>query len=169
MSDSAKTAAENIADKYVADDDLTSEIKSFLDIPIPEPCIWLLLTKAERRKFFEEGSIYLTQDDLSDRFKTLPAKFQNDEDFCERHTDVLNHCVLDRRGITGRRFYGTQQRENFCAAEIYNECFSLSDKRKSIARISDVLDRLENWKQGTRLQLADPQYKDKKKCYYYFP
>ena len=169
LSDSAKTAAENIANKYVADDDLTAEIQSFLDIPIPEPCIWLLLTKSERRKFFEEGSIYLTQDDLVNRFSTLPAKFKNDEDFCERHTNTLSACKADRRNVYGHRFYGTQQRENVCAAEIYNECFSLSDKRKSIARISDVLDRLENWKQGTRLQLADPQYKDKKKCYYYFP
>ena len=83
---------------------------------------------------------------------------------------VFDACEKDNtKDATGKsfyRFYGKVYRENVCAAEIYNECFSSSDKRKSIAKISDILDKLDGWQQGERLQGSDPQYTDKKKCYY---
>ena len=83
---------------------------------------------------------------------------------------VFDACEKDNtKDATGKpfyRFYGKVYRENVCAAEIYNECFSSSDKRKSIAKISDILDKLDGWQQGERLRNSDPQYTDKKKCYY---
>ncbi len=175
LPDEITLQAENIADRFLLDDGLATEIKAFLDTPIPARPIWVMMTRTERRKFFEDGSILLYLDDLHHRFQSLPEKWRNDPQFNQEFDDALNNAkeIHDKKtpdtatksNIVAMRWYGTRYREYICAAEIYNECFGI-DRRKSMSRINEVLDKLDGWTQGARLRNVDPQYSDMKKAYY---
>ena len=89
LPDEIKEQAENTADRFLLDDGLATEIKAFLDTPIPARPIWLMMTKTERRKFFEAGSIYLYLDDLYHRFQALPAKWREDPQINQEYEDAL--------------------------------------------------------------------------------
>ena len=57
LSRDAKQQVENVAKKFMRDDGIETEIKGFLDVPLPPQVIWKLLTREERRKFIAERSI----------------------------------------------------------------------------------------------------------------
>lgn len=168
LSTDARLTAELTAEKFVSDDGLTLEIKSFLDILIPPRELWILLTQDERRQFFERGSVFIYKDDVNARIEHLPPKYKNDDSFMEQFKNLLDSCHSDN-DATGKpflRLYGSHQRQTICASEILHECFSPTDRRKSTSKILDVLEKLDDWQQGERLQNADPLYRDQKKVYY---
>ena len=161
--------AEDIADTYMQDDGLTTEIKAFLDKPIPPAQIWSLMTKFERAKFFVNAEITFEQETLN--FRRRARGGQNvDRDINEIHkllnsqrTDIQKVTTIDNKVLY--RFYGSELREHICAAEIYNECFGQGDKRKLMYRFNEILDSLEGWHVGARLR-TDPEYREQKKPYY---
>lgn len=148
--------ANAIADKHLQDDGLQGEIENFLDTLILPPFIWFFLTKEERRKFFAEGKIALDNDDLKIRIKTnlkrptiQKTTLEKLGIYIEENIDksILVESIYSKNGAiveTKKIFYGTMQRTETCAAEIFNECFG-NDKRKSTHRINEVLSTLNGW------------------------
>lgn len=166
LSTTTHEKAEEIAENHMIDDGLTTDIKSFVDTPIPRKPVWLLMTKEERRKFIEQSHIILSESDLLNRLQALPAKFKKDTDLEKELQQVIDQTKQATGALTpSRDFYGQEFRQHICAAEIYSECFGI-DKRKSMTRISEVLSTLENWEVGNRLQNVDPRYTDQRKPYY---
>ena len=153
-----KIQAENIAEKFTADDGLQREISAFLDIPILPPVLWRLLTKEEKRKFF--GKNYIELDDGDWKIRREMLKSDADKKEFDNTIDAKNKFVRSIEKKFGDNstlsiaVYGSYKRQETCAAEIYNEFYSGSDKRKQIFRINDVLANLENW------ELSDKQNKD---------
>lgn len=168
LSTDARLTAELTAEKFTSDDSLKLEIQSFLDLLIPPRELWIILTKDERRQFFERGSIVVYKDDVNERVDHLPPKFKNDDNFMKEFNSLLDAChpENDANKKPFLRLYGSRQRQTICAAEILHECFSSTDRRKSIAKILDVLETLADWQQGKRLRNTDPLYCDQKKVYY---
>lgn len=168
-----KIAMEAIAEKYVQDDDMTAEIKAHVDKLIPEQIIWKLLPKDARRKFFVDGKITIEEDDLNAMFKTKSGKITPEK---QRAFDKAKElCASVRRVYKSTSdggmplfltFYGREQRQHICAAEIYHECFANGDKRKQMYRIQEILSKLDGWQLGDRLQKADPEYPEQRKPYF---
>ena len=162
--------AEEIADSFIQDDGMTTEIKAFLDKKLPPAVIWKLMTKEERRKFFTDGQITFDYPTLTHRRQAHGGR-DLEPDLTE-----LNNLVTDdkRKNVqkipngttTLYRFFGSELREHICAAEIFNEAFSTGDKRKAMYRINEILTNLDGWHLGNRLQKADPEYTEQKKPYY---
>lgn len=158
--------AEEIAKQFVFDDGLTTEIQSFVDTKIPKQPIWLLMTKTERKQFFEQGNINFDKKDLQCRIDTLPSVWKNDIQFRKDFENALKDGTEKVIGMETRIiFYGKEYRQHISAGEIYVECFGM-DRRKSMVRIGEILGKLEGWQVGRRLRNADPKYTDQKKPYY---
>lgn len=170
-SEALEIRAEEIAEAYIQDDGMTTEIKAFLDKPLPPKIIWLLTNKVERAKFFADGHITFDQATLNYRRRARGGRDKDIErDINEIHkllnsqrTDIQK---IETETVTLYRFYGCEPREHICAAEIFNECFGTGDKRKLMYRFNEILDTLEGWSLGARLQKADPEYREQKKPYY---
>ena len=142
-----KHQAEEIAAEFTADDGLQTEIEEFLDIEIPHPLLWKLLTKEERRKFFTQKSITLTLSDWEMRRRTLPYYEKNEIDDALRETTYTKWMTpQDSSKPITVTVYGKRRRNEVCAVEIYHEFFSGGDKRKQIYRINEVLSKIPNWK-----------------------
>lgn len=170
--------ADEFATKYLQDDGMAGEVKAFLDKKILPQYIWQLLTREERRKFFADGRLVLP-DGLADLNKRRRAR-GGKEDVVQHDVNLISG-FLD--GVAGKNFvrrneikrgddtiteyiaYGSEYRQHICANEILNECFG-NDKRKSMYRISEILNQLEGWHLEKRLQGADSVYYDQKKPYY---
>jgi len=170
--------ADEFATQYLQDDGMSGEVKAFLDKKILPQYIWQLLTREERRKFFADGRLVLP-DGLADLNKRRRAR-GGKEDIVQHDVNLISG-FLD--GVAGKNFvrnneikrgddiiteyiaYGSEYRQHICAAEINNECFG-SDKRKSMYRISEILNQLEGWHLEKRLQSADSVYFDQRKPYY---
>ena len=157
------TAAE-IAKSCVADDGLTSEILPFTDYPIAYQPIWRLLSKSERRKFFENGgSISISEQDLRGRqvARRRPDELIELEEVLTRADDENDYSVQfdnDNGTIT---FYGVEQRDTICASEVFNECLYSYDRR-IVSRIAEILET-ELVKEGWRKK------PHKEKCYGFQP
>lgn len=170
-----KIAMEAIAEKYVQDDDMTAEIKAHLEKSIPEQIIWKLLPKDARRKFFVDGKITIEEGDLDAMFKTKSGKItpQKQAEFdaakveCESVRRVFK-TTSDGQMPLFLTFYGREQRNHICAAEIYHECFANGDKRKQMYRIQEILSKLDGWQLGDRNELrrVDPEYPEQRKPYF---
>ena len=176
LSKATEIEAEEIATRYMQDDGMSNEIKGFLDKKIPPQFIWQELTREERRKFFENGFIKLIngKDDLIKRRQARGGKSVDAD--VKKIFDWLGHAGINfvrkqdiKRGsdVIGEEvfIYGSEERLHICAAEIFNECFG-SDKRKAMYRITDILETLEGWTKGKRLQKSDTVYPDQKKPYH---
>ena len=149
-----KIKAENVAESFTVNDGLQSEITAFLDTPILPPILWQLLTREERHKFFTQNFIALDESDWDMRRRTLTnPEDQQEFDLAisdQNYTRTItiskqkgyNHSI-DENQIA---VYGSVLRNEICAVEIYNECFSGTDKRKQIYRINEVLSTLTSWK-----------------------
>ena len=170
-SEALEIRAEEIADAYVQDDGMTTEIKAFLDKKLPPAVVWKLATKEERRKFFTDGQITFDKDTLTNRRKARGGR-DVDRDIEEIYAlcnPELNPDGIQKILTSGEplyRFFGSELREHICAAEIFNEAFGTGDKRKAMYRINEILSTLDGWHLGDRLQKADPEYSNQKKPYY---
>ena len=173
-----RQAAERAAG-ITQDDDLTNEIKGFLNQKILPFILWNLLSREERRKFFVDGGQLKMIDAVTEFNHRRRARGGNPDDV-QRDVDKICN-FLD--GIAGKGFvrkdkikrgeqefeefhiYGSEYREHICAGEVFNECFG-ADNRKRINRISEILSSMEEWQLGRRLKRIDTAYPDQKKCYY---
>lgn len=162
--------AEAIAETFTQDDGLATEIQGFVDRKIPPQCVWLLLTRDERRRFIAEGSFRLLNayEELKSRRKARGGKnidsdIMQIQDICTGNVGTIRKESIKDSEAT--YFYGSEYRQHICAAEVFTECFG-QDKRKSMHRINEILSQLDGWTAGTRLQKADPEYNDQTKPYY---
>ena len=178
LSRDAQILSDEIAEDYLRDDGMESEIRAYLDIKILPLILWYLLTREERRKFIAEGRLVII-DALSEFNHRRRARGGKDA-IVQRDVDLISSCLapaqnkhwlrIERKTIQGNAvdeyiLYGSELREHICAVEIYNECFG-NDRRKSPTRINEILNRIEGWNLGARIQKADPAYPDQKKVFY---
>ena len=174
LSEEAKPAVEELAQQHLRDDGLKGEIEAFLDTPIPTNIIWENLTKTERRNFFVNGNITIELAALKNRFYK-PGKKRPAADKCAAFDRITtpapdNPCVklctmrTPYGDVDALTFYGTEQRNHICAAEIFNEAFD-TDRRKSMPRIAEILGHLDGWKKGKRIG-HDSAYGNQSKVYY---
>ena len=173
LSSEAEHTGEEIANTYLNDNGLTGEIEAFLKTKILPPVIWQLMTSDERRKFNAESKFEIEKRDLIARFKNsakkISAKRQAEFDAAIAESDSVLHVDIRNKfsgeSVAGLKFFGTEYRQHVCAAEIFTECFAPNDKRKSMARIHEILAQMEGWHLGKRIQKY-PVYGDQKKVYY---
>ena len=173
LSSEAEHTGEEIANTYLNDNGLTGEIEAFLKTKILPPVIWHLMTSDERRKFNAESKFEIEKRDLIARFKNsakkISAKRQAEFDAAITESDSVLHVDIRNRfsgeSVAGLKFFGTEYRQHVCAAEIFNEAFAPNDKRKSMARIHEILAQMDGWHLGKRIQKY-PVYGDQKKVYY---
>ena len=178
LSAETERKGEEIAETYMRDDGLTTEIKGYLDTQILPPVLWQLLTRDERRDFIKSGRLVML-DALAEFNHRRRARGGN-RDIVQDDVDAITSCLtpsqkkswlrIERIKLQGRDIdeyilYGSELRQHICAAEIFNECFG-SDNRKRINRINEILTQLDGWHLGDRLRKADPAYSDQKKPFY---
>ena len=175
LSTKAKQRVEEVAQKFMADDGMSGEVDAFLNIKIPNPVIWDLLTREERKHFFEKNCIALTEaeSDLIARRRVRGGR-NVDKDIAairaifngtDKTANILKNTI--KRGmdeITEYVIYGSEYREHICAAEIFNECFG-NDKRKSMIRMHEIMSLFDNWNLGKTLP-RDPAYGNQRKVFY---
>lgn len=173
LSTEAEFTGERIAEQYLRDDGIKGEIAAALDQKILPPVIWNLLSKPERRQFHQNGgSISIEETDLITRFKTsrkrIPDELQAEFDEACTSEFVKRLDARDHRTgafTTHFVFYGTEYRRRICVAEILNEFFEPNDKRKSPARIHEILAHFDGWSIGNRIS-RDSCYGDQKNVFY---
>lgn len=173
LSSEAEHTGEEIANTYLNDNGLTGEIEAFLKTKILPPVIWHLMTSDERRKFNSESKFEIEKRDLIARFKNsakkISTKRQAEFDAAITESDSVLHADVRNRfsgeSVAGLKFFGTDYRQHVCAAEIFSEAFTPNDKRKSMARIHEILAQMDGWHLGKRIQKY-PVYGDQKKVYY---
>ena len=170
--------SDEIAEDYLRDDGMESEIRAYLDTKILPLILWFLLTREERRKFIAEGRLVMI-DALSEfnhrrrarggRADTVQRDVNLITSFLapsqNKHWLRIEHKTIQGNDVDEYILYGSELREHICAVEIYNECFG-NDKRKSPTRINEILHRIDGWHLGARIQKADPSYLDQKKVFY---
>ena len=174
LSKEAEKHGEEIADQYLQDDGLTTEIKSFLDEKILPQVIWQLLSRDERRQFFVHKGFKMF-DGLGALKQRIQARYKGHVDKINADLDKLSAVLKDPActrftEVNSERTYhfaGTEYRQHVCAAEIFNECFG-HDSRKRMTRINEILSQLDGWalRGNGRLQKADPCYADQKKAFW---
>lgn len=173
LSEAAKPIVEELAEQHMRDDGLQGEVQSFLDKPIPADVIWNLLTKDERRKFFADEKITIEHDALHARFYPANKNRQPAEELRAAYeaaikpSNFVKRCTIRTPfgDVDALTFYGTEQRQHICAAEILNEAFANSDRRVSMRRIIEVLSQLEGWTQGKRIK-SYSAYGDQRNIFY---
>ena len=148
-----KIVAENIADDFVQDDGLRGQIEAGLEIPIPPPYLWNVLTLEEKREFFRHNFISIEAKRLNERLTTIKDKTEMEslEMFLANTQDVYT-------------LSGTVKRQHISATEIRNEFFDKLDRRPSAQKINEILQLLEDWKLGERIPHSP--YGDLRKVYY---
>ena len=178
LSAETELEGERIAETYLRDDGLTTEIKGYLNAKILPPVLWHLLTREERRDFIKNGRLVML-DAVSEFNHRRRAKggntdtVQDDVDFISDWLDGVKgkgfvhseRVTIQGRDVEQFTLYGSELRQHICAAEIFNECFG-TDKRKSMNRINEILNQLDDWHLGRRLQKVDPVYSEQRKPYY---
>ena len=184
LSMEAKLEVNATAEQFTRDD-ISGDIKSFLDTKIPPEIIWRELTREERRKFIAEGSLQLVDGecDLNKRIRARygknAQKFVNKLDVClngefspgervRKANEHINRYNIKRGEDTVEvlKIYGSEDRMHICPAEIYQEAFDRGDRRKSYPKILESLNRLDGWAQGTPLYRTDPAYNDQRVAFY---
>lgn len=174
LSKAAQIQSDEIAEQFTRDD-LTDDIKSFIDTKIPPLPIWYQLTREERRKFFAEGNIKLVDGirDLNTRIRARDKRnaqqtINEIDSILRRQNNGIAEHNIKRNGedVTELWIYGTQARQHISPLEILHEAFAPTDRRKSIPKIIESLNKIDGWTQGKRLQNHDPAYKDQKIVYY---
>ena len=178
LSRDAQIKSDEIAEDYLRDDGMESEIRAYLDIKILPLILWYLLTREERRDFIKNGRIVMN-DALSEFNHRRRAKGGKDATV-QHDVDLITSCLspaqnkhwlrIDTLQMQGRTvdqyiLYGSELREHICAVEIYNECFG-NDKRKTPTRINEILNRIEGWSLGADIARDDPAYLRQRKVFY---
>lgn len=169
LSPESERYGEEVAELFTRND-LEGEIAAFLDTKILPTVIWDLMTREERRKFFAQKNFVITRDNLTARFRSRRVTAERQAKFDA--ATKLGDFVLLKTGydhdtheyIDYLDFYGTEYRQHICATEIFNEAFG-TDKRKSMLTINAILQHLDGWTLGKRIQ-KDVTYGDMRKVYY---
>ena len=174
----AQIQSDEIAEDYLRDDGMESEIRAYLNTKILPLILWYLLTREERRDFIKNGRLVMV--DAISEFNHRRRARGGRLDTVQYDVDLISSCLtpaqnkhwlrIKHKTIQGNNvdeyiLYGSEFRQHICAVEIYNECFG-NDKRKSPIRINEILNRIEDWILGARIQKADPAYLDQKKVFY---
>ena len=161
--DVVKQAAE-IAEQHVNDNGgVEGIIKTFVDTKIPDPAVWSLLSREQRRDFIAKGGVIaLYRDDLIAKRNARGGRHVADD-----VSKIYQLCTSDNQLGDSKlyNFYGTEYRQHICATEIRDECFDKTDKRGKSPLVHETLARLDGWTLGKRIQ-KDPVYGDQKKCYW---
>ena len=178
LSRAAQIKSDEIAEEYLRDDGMESEIRAYLDIKILPPVLWFLLTREERHLFIRDGHLVINDAIKEFNYRRRArggktATVQKDVDLIttlltptqNTYWFRIEHKRIQGNDVDEYTFYGSELREHICAVEIYNECFG-NDRRKSPTRINEILNRIEGWHLGARIQKADPAYLDQKKVFY---
>ena len=178
LSRDAQILSDEIAEDYLRDDGMESEIRAYLDIKILPLVLWYLLTREERREFIKNGRLVML--DAVTEFNHRRRARGGKDAIVQRDVDLISSCLtktqqkhwlrIEHKTIQGNDvdeyiLYGSELRQHICAVEIYNECFG-NDKRKSPTRINEILNRIDGWSLGARIARADPAYCDQKKVFY---
>ena len=178
LSRDAQTQSDEIAEAYLRDDGMESEIRAYLDTKILPLILWYLLTREERRDFIKNGRFVMI--DAISEFNYRRRARGGRADIVQRDVDAITSCLapaqnkhwlrIERKTIQGNNvdeyiLYGSELREHICAVEIYNECFG-NDKRKSPTRINEILNRIDGWSLGGDISKADPAYLRQRKVFY---
>ena len=178
LSRDAQIQSDSVAENYLRDDGMTSEIKAYLDTPILPLPLWHLLTRDERHDFHKSGRLVML--DALTEFNHRRRARGGRPDIVQRDVDAITSCLKETqqkfwlrieqikfqgRDVDEYTLYGSELRQHICAVEIYNECFG-NDRRKSPTRINEILNNLDGWSLGTRIQKGDPAYLDQKKVFY---
>lgn len=166
-------ANEKNNEQFIIEDGMMSEFEAWVDLKIPPPFIWLLLSKEERSRYCRDGYIKITRADvyLKMRRKQLGTSRNLDDDLAaidnyltnKEFVDVFNVLYFGK-DVDEYTIHGSDYRQHICPSEIINECFKANDKRCSIARANELFNSLENhgWHVGERFR-NDSIYKDQKK------
>ena len=178
LSRDSQILSDEIAEEYLRDDGLATEIQGYLDTPILPLILWHLLTREERRKFIADGRLVII--DAVSEFNHRRRARGGKDSIVQRDVDLISSCLtktqqkhwlrIENKTIQGNNvdefiLYGSELRQHICVTEIYTECFG-NDRRKSPTRIHEVLNNLDGWHLGARIQKADPAYLDQKKVFY---
>ena len=178
LSRDSQILSDEIAEEYLRDDGLATEIQGYLDTPILSLILWHLLTREERRKFIADGRLVII--DAVSEFNHRRRARGGRPDTVQRDVDLITSCLspaqnkhwlrIERKTIQGNDvdefiLYGSELRQHICVTEIYTECFG-NDRRKSPTRIHEVLNNLDGWHLGARIRNLDPAYPDQKKVFY---
>lgn len=178
LSRDSQMQSDEIAEDYLRDDGMESEIRSYLDTKTLPLVLWYLLTREERRDFIKNGRLVMF-DALSEFNHRRRARggradtIQHDVDLItsyltpaqDKHWLRIETIQMYGRTVDQYILYGSELRKHICAVEIYNECFG-NDKRKSPTRINEILNRIIGWSLGARITRTDPAYLDQKKVFY---
>ena len=178
LSRDSQILSDEIAEEYLRDDGLATEIQGYLDTPILPLILWHLLTREERRKFIADGRLVII--DAVSEFNHRRRARGGRQDTVQRDVDLITSCLspaqnkhwlrIEHKTIQGNDveefiLYGSELRQHICVTEIYTECFG-NDRRKSPTRIHEVLNNLDGWHLGARIRNLDPAYPDQKKVFY---
>ena len=178
LSRDAQILSDEIAEDYLRDDGMESEIRAYLDIKILPLVLWYLLTREERREFIKNGRFVMI--DAVTEFNHRRRARGGKDSIVQRDVDLISSCLtktqqknwlrIEHKTIQGNDvdeyiIYGSELRQHICAVEIYNECFG-NDKRKSPTRINEILNRIEGWSLGTDIARDDPAYLRQRKVFY---
>ena len=178
LSRDSQMQSDEIAEDYLRDDGMESEIRSYLDTKILPLILWYLLTREERRDFIKNGRLVMI-DALSEFTHRRRARGGKDT-IVQRDVDLITSCLdpeqnkhwfrietiqMHGRPVDQYTLYGSELRQHICAVEIYNECFG-NDKRKSPTRINEILNRIEGWSLGADIARDDPAYLRQRKVFY---
>ena len=178
LSRDAQTQSDEIAEDYLRDDGMESEIRAYLDIKILPLVLWYLLTREERREFIKNGRLVMI--DAVKEFNHRRRARGGKDAIVQRDVDLISSCLapaqnkhwlrIEHKTIQGNDvdeyiLYGSELRQHICAVEIYNECFG-NDKRKSPTRINEILNRIDGWNLGGDISKADPAYLRQRKVFY---
>ena len=99
------------------DDDMTTEIKAFLEKKLPPKIIWGLMNKVERAKFFTDGQFTFTQATLNYRRRARGGR----EDSIERDINEIHKLLNSQRtdifkfsslGEEHYQFFGSEYRKH---------------------------------------------------------
>ena len=178
LSRDSQMKSDEIAEDYLRDDGMESEIRAYLNTKILPLVLWYLLTREERRKFIAEGRLVMI--DALSEFNHRRRARGGRTDTVQRDVNLITSCLapsqnkhwlrIEHKTIQGNDvdeyiLYGSELREHICAVEIYNECFG-NDKRKSPTRINEILNRIDDWNLGADISKTDPAYLRQRKVFY---
>jgi len=178
LSRATQIQSDEIAENYLRDDGMESEIRSYLNTKILPLILWYLLTREERRDFIKNGRFVMI--DAVSEFNHRRRARGGRADTVQRDVNLITSCLapsqnkhwirIEHKTIQGNSvdeyiLYGSELREHICAVEIYNECFG-NDKRKSPTRINEILNRIDGWNLGLDIARDDPAYLRQRKVFY---
>ena len=178
LSRDSQMLSDEIAEDYLRDDGMESEIRSYLDTKILPPPLWYLLTRSERYEFEKNGRLVII--DALSEFNHRRRARGGRPDTVQHDVDLISSLLtpaqnkpwlrIEHKTIQGNNvdeyiLYGSVLRQHICAVEIYNECFG-NDKRKSPTRINEILNRIDGWNLGGDISKADPAYLRQRKVFY---